>query len=83
MERDMTLVVDRHSMQLDTAVQDTSQWLAPRVARAVLVPPPTSAALGSLSVLPGWVIENHDGSLVLAALGDVLEFDGERVTRCS
>lgn len=71
---DIAQAVETHTLALDVLISDSEAWISERAARAVF-------STGARGISSGWVIENRDGSIVLARAGDTLVFDGARITR--
>ena len=72
---DITQTVETHTLVGSVLISETAAWIDERAARAVF------SAGHRAGIGAGWVIENRDGSIVLARLGDTLEYDGQRITR--
>lgn len=72
---DITQAVETHTLVGSVLISETAAWIDARAVRGVFS---TGARAG---IGAGWVIENRDGSIVLARFGDTLVFDGQRITR--
>lgn len=73
---DMTQTAETHTLAGAVLISDSEAWINSRAARGVFSAGDRWASSGA-----GWVIENRDGSIVLARRGDTLVFDGVRITR--